>query len=288
MVERVHSMSQTSRRSTASFRQENSPRCHASRVVTLALALFLGGCAVPQASQTETMADGEHDVPRQAHWSYMGIEGPAHWAMLTPAYRTCEAGDRQSPINIDRTQPAQHHATIEFRYATSRVFEVNNGHTIQVSHESGCEIGLGDQAYRLRQFHFHVPSEHHVHGTAFPMEMHLVHQDTEGRVVVVAVLMQTGAKTHVLNALWEWLPAQIGKTVSLPLDLNIGELLPKTPRYFSYFGSLTTPPCTEGVRWVILQEPVEISEEDVRRFVDIVGYNARPVQSLEGRDVYEN
>lgn len=255
---------------------------------TLALVLTLVGCAAHQTGETGMMREGEHDVPNQAHWSYMGIEGPRHWAMLTPAYRTCEAGDRQSPINIDMVQPAQGHAAIEFRYATSRVFQVNNGHTIQVSHASGCSIGLGDEAYLLRQFHFHAPSEHHIRGTAFPMEMHLVHQDAKGRVVVVAVPMKTGAKTPALRALWDWLPDQIGKKVSLPLDLDIGVLLPKNPHYFSYSGSLTTPPCTEGVRWIVLQEPIEISEEDVSRFVAIIGYNARPVQPLGGREIYDN
>ncbi len=273
---------------TRASRQARGLQRHPSRGMMLALALSLGGCAVHPDVEMEMKAHAEHDVPAQGHWSYMGIEGPGHWAMLTPAYRACEAGHRQSPINIDMTQPVQHHARIEFRYATSRVFEVNNGHTIQVSHTSGCAIGLGDEAYLLRQFHFHVPSEHHIHGTAFPMEMHLVHQDAEGRVVVVAVLMKTGSKTPVLNALWEWLPEQIGKTVSVPLDLNISRLLPTDPQYFSYSGSLTTPPCTEGVRWIILQEPVEIAEEDVRRFVDIIGYNARPVQPREGREVHEN
>ncbi len=288
MVDSHHSLSRRPRHLRLSSSQKGEFLRHCSPRVLLALALSLGGCAAQQATDMGTVAQDVHDAPPQDHWSYMGIEGPGHWAMLTPAYRTCEAGGRQSPINIDMTEPVRHHATIEFRYATSRVFEVNNGHTIQVSHESGCAIGLGDQTYVLRQFHFHVPSEHHVHGTAFPMEMHLVHQGAKGRVVVVAVLLKTGSQTPVLTPLWNWLPEQIGKTVSLPLDLNIGSLLPKNPHYFSYSGSLTTPPCTEGVRWVILQEPVEISEEDVRRFVDLIGYNARPVQPLEGREIYED
>lgn len=260
----------------------------AYKTTILFTLLAIAGCGTPASLGTASSEASQHDVPGKEHWGYMGIDGPAHWSMLTPAYQTCEAGQRQSPINIEKTHPKMGKDILEFRYANSRLFEVNNGHTIQVSHVSGCEIGLGDQAYPLRQFHFHAPSEHHIHGRAFPMEMHLVHQDASGHIVVVAVLLETGAEAPVLSKLWKWLPNQVDQKVSLPLEINIASILPEHSRHFSYSGSLTTPPCTEGVQWIILEDPVKISEEDVRNFVEIIGYNARPVQPLKEREITEN
>ncbi len=252
------------------------------------LALSLQACGASYPANEVVMQGEGHDVPIQAHWSYMGIAGPDHWAMLTQAYQACESGARQSPINIEMSHPMLGSETIEFRYATSRLFEVNNGHTIQVSHASGCAVGLGEDVYQLRQFHFHAPGEHQIHGKAFPMEMHLVHQDLQGRILVIAVLLENGSETPVLKTLWQWLPEQVGREVSLPLELNLAAILPPHPHYFAYSGSLTTPPCTEGVRWVVLEEPVQVAEEDVRRFVEIIGSNARPVQPLKGREVVEH
>ncbi len=271
------------------FPKKNSTLFTSLSMMVIGCALFgMNGCSTAHPNHVNSSNLAEHDVPDKEHWSYMGIDGPSHWSMLTPAYHTCEAGQRQSPINIEMSHPAMHKETLEFRYANSRVFEVNNGHTIQVSHVSGCEIGFGKRTYPLRQFHFHAPSEHHIRGKAFPMEMHLVHQDASGHIVVVAVLLETGAQEPVLSELWNWLPHQIGRQVSLPLEINIASILPQQSRHFSYSGSLTTPPCTEGVQWIILEKPVRIAEEDVRRFVEIIGYNARPVQPLKEREVSEN
>ena len=229
-----------------------------------------------------------HDEPLLSHWDYMGIEGPEHWGLLSEAYMTCEAGDRQSPINIETTQKPQSQQTLKFQYAPTRIFEVNNGHTIQVSHESGCKADLNGRPYRLRQFHFHDPSEHHIDGKTFPMEMHLVHQNAEGQILVVAVLMETGADEPVLTKLWDWLPDQIEREVSLPLKTNIGAILPENPRFYSYSGSLTTPPCTEGVKWIVLKDPITIAQQDVEKFVEIIGYSARPVQPVGDRQIDES
>ena len=223
----------------------------------------------------------------QSHWAYMGIEGPEHWGMLTEEYMTCETGDRQSPIDISMAKHGQHHSTLVFRYHPSQVHELNNGHTIQVSHVSGCEADLNDRTFKLRQFHFHAPSEHHIEDQAFPMEMHLVHQDNKGHVLVIAVMMKTDASNQVLGKLWDWLPQQMGKEISLPLELSIADILPTNTHHYSYSGSLTTPPCTEGVQWIILKEPMHIAEEDVKRFVQIIGYNARPIQPLRNRQIEE-
>ncbi len=227
------------------------------------------------------------DKNMQAHWDYMGIEGPEHWGMLTEKYMTCETGDRQSPINISTAKHGQHHSTLVFRYHPSHIHEMNNGHTIQVSHTSGCEAELNDRIYKLRQFHYHAPSEHHIEGKSFPMEMHLVHQDEKGHVLVVAVMMETALREPVLKKLWRWLPQQMGKEVSLPLELSITDILPTNTHHYSYLGSLTTPPCTEGVKWIVLKEPMPIAKVDVDNFIEIIGHNARPIQPIGDRQIEE-
>ena len=228
-----------------------------------------------------------HNEARNAHWDYLGVEGPEHWGMLSQAYMTCETGGRQSPINIEMANPGDHQESLVFYYNASKIHVLNNGHTIQVSHKSGCRVDLNRHAYKLRQFHFHEPSEHHIEGKAFPMEMHLVHQDEVGHVLVIAVLMEIGAEEPVLAEIWNWLPEQFGKERSVPLNASIGDILPSDTHHFSYTGSLTTPPCTEGVQWIVLKEPIKISKVDVEQFVNLIGHNARPIQSRHGQSVEE-
>ena len=213
------------------------------------------------------------------------MENPSHWGMLAKEYRTCETGNRQSPINITMTHHGDHSQKLEFHYQTSRLHEMNNGHTIQVSHLSGCRVDLNDRKYQLRQFHFHAPSEHHIEDTAFPMEMHLVHQDEKGHVLVIAVMMATDAPQPVLSKLWNWLPEQMRKEVSIPLEVKLTNILPTNTHHYTYSGSLTTPPCTEGVQWIVLKEPMHVTQQDVDQFVQIIGKNARPIQPLHNRHI---
>lgn len=223
-----------------------------------------------------------------AHWDYLGVEGPAHWGMLTPQYMTCETGRQQSPINITMAQHDDHAEELLFQYRTSEIHELNNGHTIQVSHVSGCRVDLNQRPYKLRQFHFHAPSEHHINGKAFPMEMHLVHQDERGHILVIAVMMIVGRDEPILGRLWKWLPAQIGQEVAVQLNIRLGDILPTHTKHFSYSGSLTTPPCTEGVQWIVLEDPIAIAQGDVDQFVRIIGLNARPIQPRQQRTIREN
>ena len=222
------------------------------------------------------------------HWDYLGVENPRHWGMLSQEYMTCETGNRQSPINISMTHHGDHHQELVFHYQTSQLHEMNNGHTIQVSHVSGCRVDLNDRKYKLRQFHFHAPSEHHIEGKAFPMEVHLVHQDETGHVLVIAVLMKTDATQPVLSKLWKWLPEQTEKDVSIPLDLSLTDILPTNTDHYAYSGSLTTPPCTEGVQWIVLKEPMHVTQQDVDQFVQIIGHNARPIQPVHNRHIDED
>ncbi len=236
----------------------------------------------------EVASRSSHDKRLQSHWNYRGIEGPEHWGMLSKEYTTCEKGNRQSPIDITMADHGDHHQELVFHYQTSQLHETNNGHTIQVSHLSGCRVDLNNRKYKLRQFHFHAPSEHHIEGKAFPMEMHLVHQDNDNHILVIAVMMETDATQPVLSKLWKWLPEQREKEVSIPLELSLTDVLPTNTHHYTYSGSLTTPPCTEGVQWIVLKEPMHVTKQDVDQFVHIIGHNARPIQPLRNRPINED
>jgi carbonic anhydrase len=225
------------------------------------------------------------DEKNRLHWGYRGIEGPRHWGLLTKKYATCETGSKQSPIDIQTKDLPLHQESLIFNYRTSELHEMNNGHTVQVSHKSGCHVALNNRTFDLRQFHFHEPSEHHVDGKAFPMEMHFVHQDEAGKILVIAVMMEVGPEHPALKNIWKWLPDQIGKESSFPINSNLREILPENTRHFTYSGSLTTPPCSEGVQWLVLTEPIKVSENSLRKFLKIIGPNARPVQPLGDRQI---
>lgn len=230
-------------------------------------------------------------VPHQAHWDYMGIDGPEHWGMLDPGYMVCEKGREQSPIDVKTSQHPDALSPLEFHYQSSPVHVVNNGHTVQVNYKAGSMVLFNGEEYALRQFHFHDPSEHHIDGTRFPIEMHLVHQSPSGHLLVIGVLVQRGEHNPILDQAGTWIEQKLGHRIPLEgedirsgLVLNMKDLLPKnTTHFYSYHGSLTTPPCSEGVQWIILKERVEISERQIQRFVRTFGPNARPIQLPSGR-----
>jgi carbonic anhydrase len=206
--------------------------------------------------------------------------------MLSPAYMACEAGSHQSPIDITMPRHAKTQERLAFHYQPAPVRALDNGHTIQVNVPPGSELQLNGRTYRLGQFHFHAPSEHHVEGRTYPMEVHLVHQDAKGHVVVIGVFVETGSPSQSLDELWTMLPRMVGERGS-EHTFSPRDLLPTGTRHFSYHGSLTTPPCTEGVQWIVLHDPIAMSAEQVAQFVAIVGHNARPVQPLRGRHIQE-
>lgn len=226
----------------------------------------------------------QHDAHLKAHWSYMGIDGPEHWAMVSPMYMTCESGSHQSPIDIRMPEHSHAPHRLVLNYPPGAFRVVNNGHTIQAIPERPGTLELDGRPYRLQQLHFHEPSEHRIEGTAYPMEMHLVHRDQRGHIVVLGVLMQRGRPHASLAELWERIPTMPGaRTKTTVIDPRA--LLPGSTHHYAYDGSLTTPPCTEGVRWLVLEEPIPITDAQVREFVGIVGDNARPIQPLHHRTV---
>jgi carbonic anhydrase len=225
----------------------------------------------------------EHGV---SHWSYEGQESAAYWGMLSPAYMVCEAGSHQSPINITMPRHATMQERVSFHYQSASVRTLDNGHTIQVNVPPGSELHLNGRAYRLEQFHFHEPSEHHVDGRTYPMEIHLVHRDIKGHVVVIGLLVEAGFPNQTLAELWTMLPTKAGEQ-GPEHTFNPRALLPPGTHHVSYHGSLTTPPCNEGVQWIVLRDPVTMSAQQVEQFVSVIGHNARPIQPLHERQIRE-
>ncbi len=216
------------------------------------------------------------------HWGYGPDNGPAVWGRLSSEYALCAVGNRQSPIDIAAATPVDLPA-VAFHYQPMMLEVLNNGHTIEVASTSENWIGVGGARYDLTQFHFHTPGEHTVAGRPFDMEVHLVHRNQEGTLAVVGVLVRRGGEHPVLDALAEHLPKP-GESFAIEgKKIAVAGLLPEASRIFRYEGSLTTPPCSEGVQWFVLETPVAISDAGLAVFQTILGNNSRPVQPLNGR-----
>jgi carbonic anhydrase len=219
-------------------------------------------------------------------WGYRGSEGPAHWGELASEFAACKTGHRQSPVNIDGAQSADL-PIIQFEYKPSALHIINNGHTIEINYAPGSFIRIGDKRYELKQFHFHHPSEETIKNKRFPMEVHLVHSDADGNLAVVSVLLEEGSANPLVEALWGIAPKSAGpEKMDDNLQINAADLLPANRSYFTFAGSLTTPPCTEGVSWFVFETPVTISKRQVAKFAAIYPYDERPTQPLNGRTVF--
>jgi carbonic anhydrase len=218
------------------------------------------------------------------HWSYGGAENPTQWSELGSDFAVCESGRDQSPINIQNfveSSPAK----ISFDYKPSALVVTNNGHTIQVNYANGSNMIIDGQKYTLVQFHFHTPSEHEINDKATALELHLVHRNEAGTLAVVGVLLKKGKANALISEIWENIPVA-GETKAIAdRSINATSLLPTKKSYFSYTGSLTTPPCSEGVKWHVMLEPMPISEEQIEAFQKLYQVNARPIQDVNGRTV---
>jgi carbonic anhydrase len=224
---------------------------------------------------------------REVHWSYEGDGAPGNWAKLNPEYGTCATGKRQSPIDI-REGIKVDLEPIEFNYGHTHFRIVDNGHTIQVNVGEGSTIAVMGRSYQLLQFHFHRPSEERVNGKAFEMVIHLVHRDADGRLAVVAVLLDKGLENPLIQTLWNHMPLEVDQDVTPSVAIDLNALLPESRAYYTYMGSLTTPPCTEDVLWMVFKQPMPVSAEQVGIFSRLYRNNARPIQSSNNRLVKEN
>ena len=218
----------------------------------------------------------------QTHWGYEGAHGPAHWGSVDPGFATCAEGRQQSPIDLAGAEQRDL-SEIVFDYTPSPISILNNGHTVQVNYQPGSGIVLEGTRYELLQFHFHGRSEHTVDGAGFPMEMHLVHAEAGGALAVVGVLLDEGGVNEALAPVWRGLPEEPGPAAVVEGTVDAAGLLPEQRTTWRYAGSLTTPPCTEGVSWLVMTEPATVSGEQIEAFSAIFSGNYRPVQPRHGR-----
>lgn len=222
------------------------------------------------------------------HWAYEGKEGPEAWGKLASSYNACLTGHSQSPIDIKDARKADLPA-LTFDYHAVSLNIINNGHTIQVNYAPGSTLTIGGKTYTLKQFHFHHPSEEHVAGKGLPLVAHLVHADADGHLAVVAILFELGSANPLIDALWKNIPSQNEKPQDIPsVSIQIGDLLPNERGYFTYAGSLTTPPCSEGVTWYVLKNYATVSPQQVAAFAKIYPLNARPIQPTNGREILQS
>ncbi|QOP45939.1 carbonic anhydrase [Sulfurimonas paralvinellae] len=226
-----------------------------------------------------------------AHWGYTGHEDPTHWGDLNPKYAECKLGGSQSPININKDIIVETKglAPIDFHYTSGAAEVINNGHSVQVNIKPGSFIKVDGKEFELKQFHFHTPSENQIDGKNFPLEAHFVHQAKDGSLAVVAVMFENGKENEIINKIWKKMPHEAGKKVACGLSAEmINELLPKEKAYYRFDGSLTTPPCSEGVRWFVLKDYSEVSKDEVNEFLHTLHHpNNRPVQPVNARKVLQ-
>ena len=235
---------------------------------------------------TDKEADSKEDHGKKddkahaVHWGYEGDNGPEHWG---DAFPVCGKGKKQSPLNIigpfEKSKD-----TLSVDYKEGPLKMLNNGHTIQVNIEPGSTLTIGKESFDLLQFHFHRPSEEQVDGKNASMVAHFVHKSKEGKLAVIGVMLNEGKDSAAIKTLWANLPPKEGEEFLPPkVTFNPASMLPKEMGFYNYEGSLTTPPCTEGVQFYILKTPVDISKQQLAKFP--FKLNARPVQSLNGRKI---
>jgi carbonic anhydrase len=225
-----------------------------------------------------------------APWDYQGKIGPLNWGKLDRAYKACSEGHDQSPIDIRGAHLNKALKPIEIHYVAGSVTLENNGHTVLVHVKPGSYIVAGGVRYNLEQFHFHHPSEEAIKGKLVDMDVHLLHRSEDGKIAVIAVRMSEirGDPNATLAALWEHLPATTGATENVTNMINPGGLLPTDRGYWTYTGSLSIPPCTEGVQWFVMEQDLSMSHDQLRAFAAIFKMNSRPLQDTHGRRIEAN
>ncbi len=275
-------------------------------VLLLISLVFLPACS-PQSSEgpettlaSETPDSAVHSPATghgggPVHWAYGEDDGPASWTALSPDYATCASGREQSPIDIaGATTGEPMHMSKDYKAGSLKIIRqehvvdvIDNGHTIQVNYDEGSNLHLGEKAYELKQYHFHAPSEHTIERRHFPMEMHLVHQNADGGLAVLGVLIQEGDHNPAFEPVWANLPSAVGEEVHHQLvTVNVDDLLPVGHGTYRYRWSLTTPPCSEGVSWFVALQPIELSTDQIATYTSIFQGNNRPVQPLNNRTVF--
>ncbi len=219
----------------------------------------------------------------KSHWGYSGHEGPEHWGDLDAKYATCSSGKNQSPVNLTG-MIASDLSPILISYQAGGNEILNNGHTIQVNYKPDSHVTVNRHTFALKQFHFHAPSEHTIEGHSYPMEAHFVHADQDGNLAVIAVMFEAGEKNAELEKAWARMPGHADEKQALPESIDANLLLPRDHAYYRFNGSLTTPPCSEGVWWFVMKYFNTISKEQIEQFTHTMHHpNNRPVQPVNAR-----
>ncbi len=256
--------------------------------IALVLAFGLDNKA-PQKSSAVSHHSAQKNVHKVARtsnnrsWGYIGTEGPAHWANIDSKFGMCKKGLNQSPVNIPGNATA-HYSGLVFHYEKGPLNLVNNGHSIQVNVSPGSYIRVDGERYDLTQLKFHHSSEHQLAGKATDMEVQFIHKNENDELVVVSVLMERGSSNSNLQAIWDNIPSVSNEEIHVKsATINPDDLLPIDQAFYNYTGSLTTPPCTEEVKWFVMKNPISFSVHKLSLFRKHILYNARPVQALNGR-----
>jgi len=225
----------------------------------------------------------------KAHWDYTagGAEGPENWGQLAPEYEFCMKGKNQSPINLEQMVSSDL-PFIKFDYKPGGNEVLNNGHTIQVNYAPGSTITVNGHSYELKQFHFHSPSENTIRGQSWPLEAHFVHADKDGNLAVIGVMYRTGEESRELAKAWALMPHNADEKTALTDIIDASTLLPVDRDYFRFNGSLTTPPCSEGVVWMVMKDDGQVSLEQVKAFTEVMHHpNNRPLQPVNARVIMQ-
>ena len=249
----------------------------------LCCTCFLLTGVVCAEENSHVAAEKPHTAHEKSHWGYTGEGEPNVWGMLSPQFERCSKGQNQSPINITRSINADLQP-IGFDYATRTTEIWNNGHTIQANYSAGSNITLEGNNFELKQFHFHASSEHQINGKYFPLEVHLVHANAQGNLAVVGIMFEIGAQNTTLDQIIQKMPQYANEKQALT-SINATALLPESKSYYRYNGSLTTPPCSEGVRWVVMKNPITASQSQMDAFSKVMHKNNRPIQPLNARPI---
>ena len=270
------------------FRRIFMDHRHVAAAAVAAAGLVFAACG---GSGRETPPAAAAAAPE---WHYEGAEGPANWGTISPKFAACGEGRHQSPIDITNATPGDTAelrttfppAELHIAHHEHVADGINNGHTIQINYSGAETLNLGGVGYQLTQYHFHSPSEHTVDGKHFPMEMHLVHKAADDKLAVVGVFIAEGAHNKAFDPIWANLPDHAGvETHYSSVKVDVDALLPGTRTSYRYDGSLTTPPCSEGVSWIVMTTPIELASDQVAAFTRLIKDNNRPVQPLNGRTI---
>jgi len=245
------------------------------------------GTGARGASHATAAPSARKGVDNASAWAYEGAAGPQAWGELKPEFALCAKGQRQSPIDLQGGLSVDLEP-VRFHYQASRFAVVDNGRTVKVTMATGNAIELGGGRYELQYFTFHRPGEGRIDGREFEMSLHLVHRNEQGRLAVVALLLDPGPPHPAVQQVLNNLPLERHDEVQARVALDVAELLPADRRYYTYMGSLSTPPCSEGVQWVVMRHPVTVSPEQIELFARLYPMNARPVQAAGGRRIMQS